>query len=347
MSLFIVLILGISTFLYGAECSIYYSVKRGDTLWDIAKKFKLSLRELYRMNPELKKKRFLRPGDRVCVAQIKKTIKKKEKKRERVRYVIYRVKRGDSLIKIAKRFGVSVREIKRANNLKGNLIRVGQKLRIPVKERVAVSERKARTKSKKRTDRTKGSGKYVKVKVKKTVYITYRVRRGDTLIKIARKFRTSVRAIKRANRLKGNLIRVGQRLRIPVKREVFVRRYVNVPRVSLDFFPVDGRVIKNKRGVLIYTDCGKPVRAVADGKVIYSGDDLSAYGNVIILDHGKFVTVYAFNSVNEVRKGQRVKKGQKIGEVGIKPDEGKCALHFEVRSPEGNLLNPLEYVKSR
>ncbi len=345
MSLFIALILGISTLLYGGDCGIYYSVKRGDTLWDIAKKFKLSLKDLYEMNPGLKKKRFLRPGDRVCIAKSKRTRVKKEKRRKRVKYVVYRVRKGDSLIKIAKRFGVSVREIRKANNLKGNLIRVGQKLRIPVGEKALASASESRKKKQKK--KSPSRGKYVKVKVKKTVYITYRVRRGDTLIKIARKFRTSVKAIKRANRLKGNLIRVGQRLRIPVKREVFVRRYVNVPRVSLDFFPVEGRVIKNKRGVLIYTECGKPVRAVADGKVIYSGDDLSAYGNVIILDHGKFVTVYAFNSVNEVRKGQRVKKGQKIGEVGIKPDEGKCALHFEVRSPEGNLLNPLEYVRSR
>ncbi|NPB06270.1 MAG: LysM peptidoglycan-binding domain-containing protein [Aquificae bacterium] len=339
MSLFTVLILGISALLFSAECHIYYTVKRGDSLWAIARKFNLSVKELYRLNPRLKRQKYLRPGQRICVAY--KPVKKRKKSATRyaykTSYVTYRVKRGDTLAKIARRFGTTVKAIKRANRLRSDRIYVGQKLRIPVKKKVAV----------KREERKRTRSRYVKVRVRKTVYITYRVKRGDTLIKIARKFGTTVKAIKRANRLRSDRIYVGQRLRIPVTRVVYERRPLRAPKPKIDFFPVKGRVVRNKRGVLIYAGCGRPVKAVEDGTVVYSGDDLSAFGNVIIVDHGSFVSLYAYAARSFVRVGQRVRKGQEIARVGIKPDEGRCALHFEVRSPEGSLLNPLEYVRSK
>ncbi len=390
MSLFMVLILGISSLLFAVDCEKYYRVKRGDSLWKIAKKYKVSVKYLKRLNPKLKRKKFLRPGERICVRERKiiyvkykvkkgdtlitiakkfgtdvKEIKKlnnlktnairvgqvlkipttkkflsklKQKKEVKTQYIKYVVKRGDTLIDIAKKFGVSVKEIKKANGLKRNIIKAGQVLIIPVKDKSKFAKLIQKQKKERK-------GKFIKVRVTKTIIIKYKVRRGDSLIKIAKKFGTSVKAIKRLNRLKGNLIRAGQYLKIPVRRTFIERRYVKIAPKKIDILPARGKVVRTKRGILIYTDCGSPVRAVEDGRVIYSGDDLSAFGNVVIVEHKDFVTVYAYNSENLVKLGQRVKKGQTIARAGFKPDELKCAVHFEIRTKNGTLLNPLEYVK--
>jgi len=283
-------------------------------------------------------RKYLRPGEKICLKRKVKPVKVESNTKKG--YVIYKVKRGDSLIKIAKKFGVSVKEIKRANKLKGNKIFAGQRLKIPV---YGIVKKKSIKKSYTRSKYPR----LVKEKVKRRVIVIYRVRRGDSLIKIARRFRTSVKEIKRINRLRGNLIRVGQKLKIPIYRWVYIERYADIPKVSLSFLPVDGKVIRDKRGVTIYTDCGKPVKAISQGTVIYSGDDISAYGNMVILDHGNYATVYAYNEKNTVKVGQKVKKGEVVGYVGIKPDEGKCALHFELRDKRGNLLNPLMFLSRR
>jgi murein DD-endopeptidase MepM/ murein hydrolase activator NlpD len=192
------------------------------------------------------------------------------------------------------------------------------------------------------------SGKRVVLeKVKRRVYLRYRVRRGDTLIKIARKFRTSVKEIRRVNRLKNDRIYVGQILKIPVYKYVFIERVAKVPKISLRTLPVEGKIIKNRRGILIYADCGTPIRAVDSGKVIYSVDDISAFGNMVIIEHKGYVSVYGYNARNVVKLGQRVNKGQIIGYVGIRPDEGRCALHFELKDKNGSLLNPVNYLSVR
>jgi len=113
--------------------------------------------------------------------------------------IVYKVRRGDTLNKIARKFGVSVSQIKRRNRLRSNRIYVGQKLIIPTK-------RSSRSKSKKSKSRVK--------------LISYKVKRGDTLAKIAAKFGTTVRELKRINRLRSSRIYVGQRLKVPVKIKV-------------------------------------------------------------------------------------------------------------------------------
>ncbi len=329
MNLFVVLILSISFFIGTAEavkCRTYYKVRPGDSPWKIAKKYNLSVKDIEKANPRLKRERFLKVGQRICIPYKKKT--KRVKRKKRTEYITYTVRPGDSLQKIAKRFGVSWKEIKRINGLRSNTIRVGQKLKIP--KRVSVAKRKVR---KTRTYRKRN-----------VVYIKYRVRKGDSLQKIAKKFGVSWKEIKRANRLRSNLIRVGQILKIPVPRRSFERKFVSKPKIRLAFLPVDGKVKKSTRGVDIYASCGDKVRAVDSGRVIYSGDDLTSYGNTIIVEHPGYLSVYAYNMQNLVDRGDKVSKGEIIGKVGLKPGSGKCALHFEIRSKDGSVLNPLEYL---
>ncbi len=123
--------------------------------------------------------------------------------KERLRWTWYRVRRGDSLYRISRKFGVSIRSIMRANNMRSTKLRPGQRLLIPLSyaysyPRRKTSSKKARKRSVRRS-RSRGA-------------IIYTVRRGDTLYSIARRYGVSVRRLKRWNRLRRNLIRPGQKL---------------------------------------------------------------------------------------------------------------------------------------
>ena len=100
---------------------------------------------------------------------------------ERRSPIVHVVKRGDTLSEIAARYRVSQGQIKRWNKLRSNRIYAGQSLRVGLPVR---------------------SGDW------------YRVRRGDTLSKIARQFAVPVYKLKAFNRLNGNVIHVGQKLRL-------------------------------------------------------------------------------------------------------------------------------------
>jgi LysM repeat protein len=106
--------------------------------------------------------------------------------------ITYKVKKGDTLGKIALRLNTSSSELKRANRLSSDLIKVGQKLTIPANgnTHIAVPASKAMS--------------------------SYIVVRGDTLGRIAQRHAISIRELKAANNLSRDLIRVGQTLRIPV-----------------------------------------------------------------------------------------------------------------------------------
>jgi murein DD-endopeptidase MepM/ murein hydrolase activator NlpD len=89
---------------------------------------------------------------------------------------------------------------------------------------------------------------------------------------------------------------------------------------------------------------GTPVHAAAGGKVIYSGDQVRGYGNMVVLRHdGDLVTVYAHNSVLLVHTGDTVALGQEIARVG---DTGRSTaphLHFEVRRGESP-RDPMQFL---
>ena len=107
-------------------------------------------------------------------------------------YVIHRVRRGQTLSVIARRYGTSVRAIMRTNNLRSaNRIREGQRLRIPARGSGTV----------RRTSRTAVNG-------------VHSVRRGESLGGIARAYGTTVSRLKKDNKLTSDVIHPGQRLRV-------------------------------------------------------------------------------------------------------------------------------------
>lgn len=141
-----------------------YTVKSGDTLYKIAKKFGISVKRLKNIN-ELTSS-IIYPGQNLRIPYSSN---------------FYTVRYGDTLYKIAKKFGTTVYKIKKINNLTSNMIIVGQKIKIPI-ERI----------------------------------YNYTVRDNDTLYKIASKFKITVNRIKYENELTNNMIYIGQPLKIPV-----------------------------------------------------------------------------------------------------------------------------------
>jgi hypothetical protein len=115
-------------------------------------------------------------------------------------------------------------------------------------------------------------------------------------------------------------------------------------------------------GVEFENPTGTPVLASYSGKVVYAGDDgislfspwKDFYGNLIVIKHEKqfpdhpiLFTLYAHLSTVDVRSGQNVKTGDKIGEVGLSGSASGSHLHFEIRTDEfdyGSVLNPELYL---
>ncbi|MFV2005069.1 MAG: peptidoglycan DD-metalloendopeptidase family protein [Gammaproteobacteria bacterium] len=114
--------------------------------------------------------------------------------------------------------------------------------------------------------------------------------------------------------------------------------------------PTNGKVIKkfnrkriDAKGIDIKGKRGDAIVAAAKGKVVYSGDGLISYGNLVIIKHNKtYLSAYAYNRKLLVKEGDVVKAGQKIAEMGNK-DKLSPRLHFEIRK-NGKPVDPLKYL---
>ena len=119
------------------------------------------------------------------------------------------------------------------------------------------------------------------------------------------------------------------------------------PGIRLSW-PAKGKVTeefneKNK-GIDIAGKVGETVQAASDGNVVYAGNSLRGYGNLIIIKHDNtYLTAYAHNSKLLVKEGDNVRKGQKIAEMGD-TDTNSPKLHFELRV-NGKPVNPTPYLQ--
>jgi len=128
-----------------------------------------------------------------------------------------------------------------------------------------------------------------------------------------------------------------------------VRSVADAKSIRWDW-PASGNVIQafnaTNKGIDIAGAPGDPVRAAADGKVMYSGNGVRGLGNLLIINHQNgFITAYAHNRALLVKTGQEVKRGAKIAELG-QSDTTSPRLHFEVRR-QGTPVNPLQYLPPR
>lgn len=104
---------------------------------------------------------------------------------------------------------------------------------------------------------------------------------------------------------------------------------------------------RHHEGIDIAAPTGTSVRAARAGKVIYSGNAIGGYGNMIVVNHGgNFRTVYAHNKKNLVRRGAFVKQGEVIALMGSTGRSSGPHLHFEVRQGSKS-YNPLHFFSHK
>ena len=97
-------------------------------------------------------------------------------------------------------------------------------------------------------------------------------------------------------------------------------------------------------GLLIAAAAGTPVKAVADGKVVF-GDWMNGYGLILIVDHGNgYMSLYAHNEALLRDVGDAVKRGDAVASVGNSGSAGPTALYFELRR-DGDPVNPNVWLK--
>lgn len=127
-------------------------------------------------------------------------------------------------------------------------------------------------------------------------------------------------------------------------------------RKSPYIWPIDGGTFTSgfgprgrrvHKGIDIAAEPGTPIKAVADGKVIYSDNKQRGYGNLVIIQHpGDVVTVYAHNRRNLVDEGDTVRQGAVIAELGNTGRSTGPHLHFELRL-ESKAVDPLLHLPAR
>lgn len=255
--------------------------------------------------------------------------------------LLYTVKKGDNLLKISHRYNTTVAQIKTENQLDSNLLKVGDKLKISPDKKLYRVVRKPETNQNKI----------------ETTIVNHRVRKGESLSLIARKYRTTISAIIDENDLSSTLVTVGQKLKVPADKKKYSVAKTSSKSSKFLRMPTRGRLsdrygwrnhpVYRKRlfhaGIDIAAPKGSPINASMSGKVIYAGRR-SGYGKLVIVSHSKgYSTRYAHCSSILVKKGQYVKAGQLIARVGATGVATGNHLHFEVRK-NGKTLNPLSYL---
>ncbi len=101
---------------------------------------------------------------------------------------------------------------------------------------------------------------------------------------------------------------------------------------------------RKHEGIDIPAPRGTRIVAAADGLVVYAGAGLGGYGNIVVLGHPNgYFTVYAHTHRILVVKGQKVRKGQLIAQVGSTGRSTGPHLHFEIRYA-GQSYNPLDFI---
>jgi len=235
------------------------------------------------------------------------------------------VRKGESLATIAQKYGVTVSELVKANNIKNpNKLNVGTRLTIPPK-----------------TTR-------------------YRVQKGDNLTKVANKYNTTVEALRKANGLRSNsAIKVGEILFIPrgtavasnspstkiqtstqiksqSKAQANTQPKAQTPAAGANdkvpyFWPVEGErtpLDGKLKGTMITTGKNSVIHSVSTGKVIYEGQ-YRGLGRVVFIEAADGYTyIYGGNEDTMVSVGDRVVPGTEIGVPIANMETGKTVVYF-------------------
>jgi LysM repeat protein len=237
---------------------------------------------------------------------------------------LYQVAKGDTLWDIARRFNVDLKTITMINKLDDNSnLSIGQTLELPYRS--------------------------------SSIHV---ISRGETMWDIASRYDISVGQLQKMNPDKNpRRLKIGDKLTIPssvrqdIAGEVKPSRGISFSGAVLAW-PIIGVITSNygwrksgfHHGLDIAGDIGDSIKAADDGIVSFA-DYKSVYGRTVIIDHAnKQQTLYAHLQNIYVKKGQEVRKGQKIATCGISGRTTGPHLHFEVRE-DSDTYDPLKYLR--
>ena len=256
----------------------------------------------------------------------------------------YTVKRGDTLFYIAWITGNDFRDLAQRNNVSAPYsLEVGQKLQVVNSSGVPITGGNAITAADTREQQTiKSSVQNNSTAVASRTTITYSEDSGE----------------EKTNTLSpgtGSLTRPVTAPTAPVvsNTEPTVSSTSNSAPISSWRWPTDGKVIETfaateggNKGIDIAGSKDQAIVATAPGRVVYAGNALRGYGNLIIIKHNDdYLSAYAHNDKMLVREQEDIKAGQKIATMGS-TGTSSTRLHFEIRY-KGKSVNPLRYLPQR
>jgi lipoprotein NlpD len=258
----------------------------------------------------------------------------------------YPVRSGDTIYSIAWKYELDPFELARWNNISSPYrIYPGQRLNMKPGQEAPVSLSSNSRSSSSKTSRPD----------------SVTVRKGDSLYALAAKYNMSTRQLASINGLKSPyIIQPGQTLKLTATKTYRAPTATASKTATASLpadnskinwqWPVQGKLITTfksnktgRKGIDIAGNEGKDIRAAASGKVVYSGNGLISYGNLVIIKHNRtYLSAYAHNRKLLVNEGDTIKAGQKIAELG-KTGADSPRLHFEIRK-NGKPVNPLKFL---
>lgn len=336
-------------------------VARGDTLYSLARKHRMTVDELAGLN-NLSAPYNLRVGQKLAIRSAASLVPEKSvaavpttpdtisvpKRRATTTVVELQdviVGPGDTLYSLSRKFATPVNDLAVMNKLSAPFaLRVGQKLRVPrldgvpvravvtstpdVKPGGATTSKKPHTApAPKKTDDKKSADK------KSTAKPSSTPKTGTTLAAPAAVARPKKISSDPAKKLPAIAGRSSSKFTWPVRGKILSQ-----------FGAKSGGLFND--GINIGASRGATVAAAENGVVAYAGNEVKGMGNLVIIQHSDgWMTVYAHMDSMTVRRGTRVKVGQKIGTVGATGKVSKPQLHFEIRKGT-RAYNPSTYLKN-
>ncbi|QSY96119.1 peptidoglycan DD-metalloendopeptidase family protein [Rhizobium bangladeshense] len=237
----------------------------------------------------------------------------------------YVVKQGDSLAKIAKATGTNIDDLKTANNLSANSLRIGQALKIPngSADTVKTASIPAEKVEPKPADPAPAQ-QTASVQTASVQPAPYKAPVAtQTVDEVEKKSDVSSDAPESTG--------IGK-YRWPVRGQVIAAYGANVNGNRND-------------GIDISVPQGTPIKAAENGVVIYAGNGLKELGNTVLVRHDDgTVTVYGNADTLSVARGQKIQRGQTVAVSGMSGDVKQPQVHFEVRK-DASPVNPMTFLE--
>ncbi|MDY2798481.1 MAG: peptidoglycan DD-metalloendopeptidase family protein [Anaerobiospirillum succiniciproducens] len=298
-----------------------YTVVKGDTLYSIAFRYGLDYHSLAKINN-------ITPPYNLALGQV---LVLNLKAQEAPSYI---VQRGDTLYSIARKNNQSVSFLAGVNNLEPPYnLKLGQKILLSRADAGGgVAPNKAGT-SVPVAGQPQSTTAQAGTSITTTTTTTTTTQKGNS------KPATTVTTTQTQT----------QKVPVNAQTPIVNSKTRKVAGVTWSW-PTTGKVIEQfstsetgNKGIDIAGNRGQAILSAADGQVVYSGNALRGFGNLIIINHNnEYLSAYAHNDVMLVKEGQKVKRGQHIARMG-NTDAASTRLHFEIRY-RGQSVNPVSYL---